>query len=390
MKWDMWDIRGRGFLPENDPIKVIPNVALEGIAKQLPDWIESRRIREEAVYHLRRYPVSEAWLRDISPEQSERALLIYSFLSAAYVYARYEEPAKRLPVEIARPLFNLSYRKRRQPILSYASYCLYNWRRFEPDKPVELGNIELLQNFCHPDNGKTDEDWFILIHVDIEAKASAAMEAIKLPISGPKRVATIATIHDVSGKHVRLSLEQLRDSLIGMNATLARMPEQCSPDKYFHLVRPYIWSFENVEYEGVLSGPQTFRGETGAQSSTIPAICGALGIVHKDTVLTQHLSEMREYMPEKHRNFVALVEKHSSKENFRTFAQGNGSKAHGKEIRKLYNQCVQEVLKFRIQHIAYAVEYIMNKVKSPTGTGGTPYGPWLNQLKDETEAHLLS
>lgn len=377
----MWDIRGRGFLPENDPIKVIPNVALEGIAKQLPDWIEARRVREEVVYHLRQYPVSESWLGRLSHDESERALLIYSFLSAAYVYARYEEPATRLPNEIARPLYNLSKRKGRKPILSYASYCLYNWRRFDPDKPVELGNIELLQNFCHPDNGKTDEDWFILIHVDIEAKASAAMEAIKLPIAGP--------IHDASKASVLQAMEQLRDSLIGMNATLARMPEQCSPDKYFHLVRPYIWSFEDVIYEGVLSGPRTFRGETGAQSSTIPAICGALGIVHQDTILTQHLSEMREYMPEKHRNFVALVEKHSSKENFRTFAEGNGPTNSRKQLRKVYNQCVQEVLKFRIQHIEYAVEYIMKKVKSPTGTGGTPYGPWLNQLKDETEAHLL-
>ncbi len=137
----MWDIRGRGFLPENDPIKVIPNVALEGIAKQLPDWIEARRVREEVVYHLRQYPVSESWLGRLSHDESERALLIYSFLSAAYVYARYEEPATRLPNEIARPLYNLSKRKGRKPILSYASYFLYNGWLVDPEHTVAVCNI---------------------------------------------------------------------------------------------------------------------------------------------------------------------------------------------------------------------------------------------------------
>ena len=59
----------------------------------------------------------------------------------------------------------------REPILSYASYALWNWRRLDESGPIALGNIALLQHFL----GGLDEAWFILIHVDIERRAGAAL-----------------------------------------------------------------------------------------------------------------------------------------------------------------------------------------------------------------------
>ena len=56
-------------------------------------------------------------------------------------------------------------------MLSYASYALHNWRRLDPQKPIELGNVVLLQNFL----GGLDEEWFVLIHIDIEAKAGPGL-----------------------------------------------------------------------------------------------------------------------------------------------------------------------------------------------------------------------
>ena len=61
-----------------------------------------------------------------------------------------------------------------------------------------------------------------------------------------------------------------------------RMPEKCDPFIYYNRVRPYIFGWKNnpatpqgVIYEEVdeYNGkPQLFRGETGAQSSIVPAL----------------------------------------------------------------------------------------------------------------------
>jgi hypothetical protein len=49
----------------------------------------------------------------------------------------------------------------RPPVPSYSSYALNNYFRFEPERPIECGNLGLIQNFL----GGIDEEWFILIHV---------------------------------------------------------------------------------------------------------------------------------------------------------------------------------------------------------------------------------
>jgi indoleamine 2,3-dioxygenase len=45
------------------------------------------------------------------------------------------------------PWYELSEQLGRPPVLSYASYALDNWRRLDPNAPIELGNIVLLQTF---------------------------------------------------------------------------------------------------------------------------------------------------------------------------------------------------------------------------------------------------
>jgi indoleamine 2,3-dioxygenase len=276
----------------------------------------------------------------------------------------------KIPAHVAVPLVHLAERACRPPILSYASYCLHNWRRIDPKGPIALGNIALLQNFSMPGDGKTDEDWFILVHVDIEARAGAALNAVQ------KMKAAIAK-NDVPA--LAALLDAAAASLHAMNQTLNRMPEGCSADVYFRKVRPYIFGFNDIVYEGCFDNkPQTYRGETGAQSSIIPTMLIAFGLRHKNTMLTAHLEDMRKYMPAPHRQFIL------EQASVREFAM----KAEQK-IKDRYNACLAEIIAFRSRHFEYAVNYIEKKVDNPIATGGTPYVPWLRQLIEESKEFYL-
>src|SRR5262249_42667485 len=151
----------------------------------------------------------------------------------------------------------------------------------QADQPIALGNIQLTQNFSLAGDGKSDEDWFILTHVDIEARASLVLSSIR---------SAQACIDKNDPAVAETVLDGLRAGLHAMNQTMNRMPEGCSPEVYFRKVRPYIFGFNDIIYEGCFgNAPQTLRGETGAQSSIVPTVLRALGIQHQNSMLTAHL-----------------------------------------------------------------------------------------------------
>jgi len=281
-------------------------------------------------------------------------------------------------------LVDISKELCRPPILSYASYCLNNWSRIDPNLPIELGNIKLIRKFveCY------DEDWFVLVHVEIEHKGAKLVDNVL----GLKR---LIRKENPPISSVTTLLAYVEDSLVGINKTMNRMPEKCSTDVYFNKVRPYIFGFQDVVYEGCFENkPQSYRGETGAQSSLVPFIQLSLGITHIESKLTKHLDDMRNYMPLDHRDLLETVEDHIP-------PYTDGSQAEAQDIRAfvlksndraldfVYNNCVDQLYKFRKKHFDYAMEYIHKKVTNPTGTGGTPYIEWLGNSLKETEGFLI-
>ena len=77
------------------------------------------------------------------------------------------------------------------------------------------------QNFL----GGPDEEWFRLVHIEIEAKAGPALAAIM-----PMREAVRRG--DVDG--VAVGLRTIASVLQTMQATLSRMEEKCDPYIYYH------------------------------------------------------------------------------------------------------------------------------------------------------------
>jgi indoleamine 2,3-dioxygenase len=373
----------RGFLPEKDPLVrlPLPFALWEKVALDLPKILVGGRL-ESILVDLPPFPLDKLG----TEEEFERAMVILSFLGHAYVWGN-REPRTRIPERLAVPWHEVARRLGRPPVLSYASYALYNWRRIDPGGPVAVGNIALLQNFL----GGIDEEWFVLIHVDIEAKAAPAIASLL-----PAQAAVKNRDSGALAKH----LGAIASSLAEVCRTLERMPENCDPYIYYTRVRPYIHGWkdspglpEGVLYAGVAdygNMPQKFRGETGAQGGIVPALDGALGIAHKDDPLRAYLMEMRGYMPPRHRTFIETIERGPS---IRDYVMAHHERRPA--LREEYNACIRLLERFRTTHLEYAARYIQTQSQksalNPTevGTGGTPFMAYLQKHRRETSDFLI-
>ena len=373
----------RGFLPENDPLSRLPNSfeAWDHLASELPKILVGGGIRS-AIGQMQPFDTTKLKTEG----EWERAMLILSFLGQAYVWGAHPVVSS-MPAELAIPWHAVAARLKRPPILSYASYALHNFRRLDPAGPVAVGNIVLLQNFL----GGIDEEWFILIHVDIEAKAAEGLNAILPAQEAVKKGEDDALL---------LQLTTMARALTAMCETLDQMPRHCDPYIYFTRVRPYIHGWKNnpalpngMIYEGISQYqgmPQKFRGETGAQSSIIPAYDAALVVTHEEDPLKRYLMEMRDYMPEADRAFIQKIE---SGPSVRDYVLSRHKQSP--PLKERYNETIDLMERFRATHLRYAEQYVHQQSQrsmsnpSAVGTGGTPFMTYLAKHKVETDRHRI-
>jgi indoleamine 2,3-dioxygenase len=260
---------------------------------------------------------------------------------------------------------------------------MVNWRRIDPQGPVAVGNLTLLQNFL----GGMDEEWFVTLHINIEAIAGPALAAL-LP-------AQIAVTQEDDDTLIR-QLLTIADTLQAMHDLLGRMPERCDPYIYYHRVRPFMFGWKDnpdlpqgIIYEGVAAynnRPVQLRGETGAQSGIIPALDASLGIQHERDEMRVYLGEMRDYMPPRDRAFIEQVEQGPSIRAYIAARQPNAP-----QLREAYNLALEKLTQFRTRHIEFATLYILKPAQTTqaVGTGGTPFTFYLKKHIKETKAHLL-
>ena len=372
----------RGFLPAEDPITQTPNnPAWDATVTLLPKLLVAGKVRQ-AVHQLPAF--NYAGLE--SRAQWERAMVVCSYLGQAYVLGE-GELADRLPAVLAQPWVRVAKQVGRPPIMEYATQALNNWRRLDPNGPIETANLVLNCNYL----GGQDEEWFVLIHVEIESKASAAVSALPLALAAAKAgdAGALAT-------HFGTVIAALQ----AMMMTLSRMPERCDPYIYYNRVRPFMFGWKNnpalpngMIYEGVAEfggQPQQFLGETGAQSSVIYAIDAMLGVRHEKDSFRAYLDELFDYMPPTHRQFIRVLEANSTvREYVAEHVQTHPA------LRDAYNACVTQIAQFRIKHMEYAAMYIANQAQknaansTEIGTGGTPFMRYLGKHRDATRQHLL-
>lgn len=327
-------------------------------------------------------PGLEQWVQEAPEEQVRTAMVHYSFLVQAYVWGEPTPPA-HLPANLARPMVAVSDRLGQAPLLPYSGYVLDNWARLDKSGPITLENIAMHQNFL----GGDDENWFVMVHVAIEAEAGVLLDnATKL----------IGIADEAEAERLLVEMNAAWERIYGH---FARMPERCDPYIYFHRVRPYIHGWANnpaleqggLVYEGVekLDGkPQALRGQTGSQSSIVPAMDALFQVGHSDDPLRQFLDELHSYRPVPHRRFIEDL---AAQTTLRSFVEASSSAS----LKEAFNACLNQSARFRTRHLEYAASYINKQMGSnagndpDVGTGGTPFMKYLKKHRDENAAQLI-
>ena len=375
----------QGFLPQKVPsntysIKSESCDRIQEIAFSLPKLLLTGKVQST----INKLSPKDLSIDDLLINQASQDLKLamshLSFIAHAYIWGD-NAPNESIPKVLASPWVKVAENQGRPPILSYASYCLDNWFLIDPEESISLENVGLINNFL----GGVDEDWFVTIHVCIEDAAADAIAAC----------AEISMLDTDSPENESMDLlKRIVTSMKKVNEIFSRMPEKCDPYIYYHRVRPFIFGTKDnpdlkngLIYKGEFENkPQFFRGETGAQSSIIPSLDGALQIAHTKDHLRHYLNEMRDYMPPKHREFMETLENNSKVKKIIS---------ESKKLTSFYNDCLEEIRAFRAMHLEYAGTYIFKQaqIKNPfgrggstiTGTGGTPFMSYLKKHRDETE-----
>ena len=330
-------------------------------------------------------PGLEEWAREAPEEEVRTAMVHYSFLVQAYVWGEAEPPA-HLPANLARPMVAVADRLGQAPLLPYSGYVLDNWARLDKSGPISLDNIYMYQNFA----GGEDENWFVMIHVAIEAEAGVLLD------NAARLVSVARNGDEVEAERLLIEMDAAWERIY---THFARMTERCDPYVYFHRVRPYIHGWANnpalkgggLIYDGVekLEGkPQALRGQTGSQSSIVPAMDALFQVGHSEDPLRNFLDELHQYRPVEHRRFIEDL---AAKSTLRDFVQG----ADKQSLKDAFNACVQQSARFRTRHLEYAASYINKQAGSiagndpDVGTGGTPFMRYLKKHRDENAAQLV-
>jgi len=388
----------RGFLSHFEIVDIdLPDIFAPVVAAA--DNLSGLMTTGRARHWLEQLPALDLtdWAANAPEEQVRVAMVRYSFLVQAYVWGESDAPTT-LPANLARPMVALADRLDQAPLLPYSGYVLDNWARLDRDQKIDLDNVYMVQNFY----GGADENWFVLIHVAIEAAAAPILDLACHLVDAVQAEDTTRTT---------ALLEEMQGHWDAVNAIFDRMPDRCDPYIYYQRVRPYIhgWAnnpalpngliYEGVEkyeskgqvYEGVEkyeSKGQAFRGQTGSQSSIVPSMDALFQVQHGNDPLRSFLDELHAYRPVRHRRFIEDLREQSK---LREFAIASGDAA----LRKAFNAALEQVARFRTRHLEYAASYINKQAVSgkgndtEVGTGGTPFMKYLKKHRDENRAQLI-
>lgn len=344
-----------GFLSEKITIKLpVEYQEWENIAVDFQALINANALRDK-LDKMRVIP--EPIFR--TKAEWERAMLLLSFFGHAYVFG-WNDPVDELPASIAIPWVKVANKLGRKPILSHASAVLNNWTLIDDKKPFSIDNISTIIQF----QGSIDESWFFLMTAVIEKNGAEGIKHV---------VGAILAVQKDDENEVSYALGKIKKVLLEITQNLKDIRTYCNPYIFYHRVRPFLASFENVKYNGVENPVRSYHGGSAAQSSLMQMFDAAFGIRHENPFL----KEMRNYMPPLHADFLKFLE---FKSKLKTYCNTRVS------LQSDFEECIDLLLTFRNEHLKIVAEYIIaqqpKSQKEAKGTGGTNPMIFLKQIRD--------
>ncbi|AEY95705.1 FACR188Cp [Eremothecium gossypii FDAG1] len=409
------------FLPDEFPVKELQDEYYrpwETIVSNLPALLLARQLRD-VVDQLKVLEVKKELFEDM--RQLRRAYSVLGFIANAYVWG-YDDACDTIPESVAAPLLKVSEALGLPPLATYAGLVLWNFCPIFEDEALAGGSVWNLSNLrtINTFTGSMDESWFYLISVFFEKRGAQSMNdglnAIRAVRSGD-RAGVVA------------HLQALAEGIDSLGALLGRMEEMCDPYVFYYRIRPYLAGWKNMADLGLPNGVRygdrgeyrTYVGGSNAQSSLIQMLDILLGVEHFQTGVSKtagrsisagsngngYINDMRNYMPEGHRLFLAHLQQVA---NIRDYVLSHNFDA---ELVLAYDACVSMMKSFRDRHIQLVTRYIVlqAKKKEPStkphatlrsglskhsgtmeqrGTGGTSLIPFLKQCRDETGSAAAS
>lgn len=255
---------------------------------------------------------------------------------------------------------------------TYSGLVLWNFKPIFINDTLNLENLSTLVTFT----GSTDEQWFYLVSVALEAKGGPTiplvLDAFEAARRGDQQTVT---------KNLRAFAELLDD----FGTLLVRMYESCDPHVFYHRIRPYLAGSKNMKDAGLPQGVlyddgtknstwRQYGGGSNAQSSIIQFFDIALGVEHRPTGTKpdetsesesepgtapkprhNFIHEMRQYMPGPHRRFLQAVE---SVANIREFVEEHRGDT---QLCVAYDACLAMLRTLRDKHLQMVSRYIIVK-----------------------------
>ncbi|NXS96113.1 I23O2 dioxygenase, partial [Jacana jacana] len=330
------------------------------IAHDLPQLITSRQLRSRVhqMPHL-----STGHLR--GREELHLAHLVLSFITMGYIWQEGEEgTVKVLPQNLAVPFWEVSQALGLPPILSHADFVLANWRRKNPNGPLEIENLDTVISLP----GGQSLRGFILVTFLVEKAAVPGIKAI---------AQAVGAILQQDEETLLEALQVLAEAIRDMSKALRRMHDYVDPAVFYTVIRIFLSGWKDnpampqgLVYEGVSEEPMVFSGGSAAQSTVLHAFDELLGIRHREES-TAFLHRMRDYMPPPHRAFVEAIGRAPSLKQH-LLSSGN------ERLREAFNQCVSALAELRSYHITIVTKYITiaaAKAKARQAEPGNGAGP---------------
>jgi len=361
-----------GFVPHaGDVLRRLPAqfAAWEEVADRLAELTRSHRLRDvvDSWPCLDAQPLLSCGTRpdDYEDERfsraARRAYAVLAMIAHSYVWCDRANPRRALPEALAVPLHAVASHLGLPPVLTHAALDLWNWRPTAPadGEPTRGAAPQDAFRCINTMTGTRDEEWFYCSSTAVQVQAAAIVLGAYDLLAEAIVVADTAAVGDF--------LALCADRLELMASTLSKLAEHCTSEVFWGEMRPLLQGFgygtslpEGLIYTGVRTyggRPQRFAGASAAQSTAIPVIDAVFGVAHGRREAA-FMSDMRRYMPTKHREFLEMLQRQPS---LREVLLGwrNGVCESGvpcptpEEVSALvrqFNICVERLANFRRSH----------------------------------------